>query len=66
MKTVAALAFILLSAPIAHADNICQQSQDFGLSPDQIAKNLRDGDPTLPLFRARGKVLNRLGACDPP
>ncbi len=34
VKTIAALAFILLSAPIAHADNtndpICQQSTQFG------------------------------------
>lgn len=68
MKPLAALLFILASAPITHADNttdtICQQSQDFGLSPDQIAQNLHNGNPTLPLFRARGDVITHLGDCD--
>lgn len=70
MKTAIATFFVvfaLISAPVAHADDnnstICQQSTQFGLSPDQIAANIHSGQPNMPEFRQRGQVLNQLGNC---
>jgi hypothetical protein len=53
---------------LAHADTdpICQQSQSFGLGPGQIAENMHSGNPTAPLFRLRGRVLNTIGGCPQP
>lgn len=68
LKTVAALLFILASAPIAHADNtndlICEDSR-MGMSPGQISDSIHGGQPNMPEFRQRGTVLNDLGDCKP-
>lgn len=70
MKSLAALLIMFTSIPVAHADNttdtICQQSTQFGLSPDQITANIHSGQPNMPEFRQRGEVLNDLGNCPSP
>ena len=63
-----ALIALILSTGIAHADTnlndlICTEMR-MGMSPDQITSSITSGDPTMPGFVARGKVINQLGACD--
>jgi hypothetical protein len=68
--TTAAIAALVSGTGVAHADSIndqvCLQSNTFGLSPGQIADNLHSGQPNMPEFRQRGDVLNDLGTCDQP
>jgi hypothetical protein len=71
MNKLAALAvcgIALLAAPPAHADTsvedlICQEMR-MGFSDDQITASIHAGQPTMPAFIVRGKVLNTLGLCE--
>lgn len=67
-----AAALIILGiagAGVAHADPttpdlICLMMRQ-GYSPEQTAESLYSGNPTVPLYQWRGKVLNQLGNCQP-
>ncbi|MFZ0718359.1 hypothetical protein [Mycobacterium sp.] len=66
MAASIAVATAIIARADSTDDQICQQSTQFGLSPDQITTNLHNGQPNMPEFRQRGEVLNALGGCDQP
>jgi hypothetical protein len=57
--------FVIAATPLAHADDtvndlICTEMR-MDLSADQIAQSVHFGDPTMPPFIVRGRVVNQLG-----